>query len=131
MRIYELCLIFHNDTSDEQQDQIFQSISGIITAHNGSVLKRETWSKKNFKYLIKKQSKGHYCFVVFEADAPALKEIERSIVYNESVLRYNVIRLEKFVDVSAGSAEAVVEAQSGDEPETETAAVEQTTAPQE
>jgi small subunit ribosomal protein S6 len=97
LRIYELCLIFHNDTTEEQQDQIFQSIAGIVAQHSGSVLKTEKWGKKSFKFVIKKQTKGHYCFLVFEAVTAALKEIERHIMYNESILRYNFIRLEKFV----------------------------------
>jgi small subunit ribosomal protein S6 len=97
LRIYELCLIFHNDTTDEQQDQIFQSIADIVAQHSGSVLKTEKWGKKSFKFVIKKQTKGHYCFLVFEAAVTALKEIERHIMYNESILRYNFVRLEKFV----------------------------------
>jgi len=103
LRIYELCLIFHNDTSDEQLDQMVQSIGAIIARHGGSVLKTEKWLKKNFKYMIKKQSKGHYCFVVFEAQTAVLAEIERSIMYNESILRFNFIRLEKFIAASAES----------------------------
>ena len=97
MRIYELCLILHSDTVEEQQDQLLQTITEIITGQSGSVLKTEKWGKKNFKYVIKKQSKGHYCFLIFEAPASALKDIERNIMYNESILRYNFIRLEKFV----------------------------------
>ena len=132
MRIYELCLIIHNDIAEEQQDQMLQSIGEIIAKHKGSVLKTEKWGKKNFKYAIKKQSKGHYCFLVFEAAPAALKEIERAIMYNESVLRYNFIRLEKFVETPAEPAvvetpaETKVEAQAETpaetraEPETET-----------
>ena len=105
MRIYELCLISHNDTTEEQQDQLLQAIAEIIARHSGSVLKTEKWGKKNFKYVIKKQSKGHYCFLVFEAAAAALKEIERSIMYNESILRYNFIRLEKFLETPVGFSE--------------------------
>ena len=105
MRIYELCLITHNDTTEEQQDQLLQAISEIIARHSGSVLKTEKWGKKNFKYVIKKQSKGHYCFLVFEAAPAALKEIERSIMYNESILRYNFIRLEKFMETPVGLSE--------------------------
>jgi len=114
LRIYELCLIIHNDTTEEQQDQMLRSIGEIIAQHSGSVLKTEKWGKRNFKYIIKKQSKGHYCFLVFEAPVSVLKEIERSIMYNEAILRYNFIRLEKFVE---SPAEPVVI-----EPQTETEA---------
>lgn len=129
MRIYELCLIFHNDTTDEQQDQMTQSIAAIVARHGGSVLKTEKWGKKNFKYVIKKQSKGHYCFVIFESQSPALPEIERSIMYNESILRYNFIRLEKFVDAPVAPAgddvKADTEVNADTEGGTETVAAEQ------
>jgi len=74
-------------------------------------LKTEKWGKKNFKYVIKKQSKGQYCFLVFEAETSALKEIERSIMYNETILRYNFIRLEKFVAPPAEPVEAAAPAE--------------------
>ncbi|MBM4311002.1 MAG: 30S ribosomal protein S6 [Deltaproteobacteria bacterium] len=129
LRIYELCLIFHNDTTDEQQDQMTQSIAAIVARHGGSVLKTEKWGKKNFKYVIKKQSKGHYCFVIFESQSPALPEIERSIMYNESILRYNFIRLEKFVDAPVAPAgddvKADTEVNADTEGGTETVAAEQ------
>jgi len=122
-------LIFHNDTTDEQQDQMTQSIAAIVARHGGSVLKTEKWGKKNFKYVIKKQSKGHYCFVIFESQSPALPEIERSIMYNESILRYNFIRLEKFVDAPVAPAgddvKADTEVNADTEGGTETVAAEQ------
>ena len=114
MRIYALCLILHNDTDEEQQDQILTSITDIGARNSGSVLKTDKWGKKNFKYAIRKQSKGHYCFMTFESDASALKEIERSIMYNESILRYNFIRLEKVVETPADSAGAEPAEESGD-----------------
>jgi small subunit ribosomal protein S6 len=127
-------LIIHNDIAEEQQDQMLQSIGEIIAKHKGSVLKTEKWGKKNFKYAIKKQSKGHYCFVVFEADVPVLKEIERSIMYNESILRYNFIRLEKFTAEPApvavaepaapAAGETPVEPKAEGSPEEEKVAVE-------
>ena len=120
MRIYELCLIFHNDTTDEQQDQMFQSIADIIAQHSGSVLKTEKWGKKSFKFVIKKQSKGHYCFLVFEAATAALKEIERHIMYNESILRYNFVRLEKFVAPPAEPVCTETKAETKVEAEVET-----------
>jgi small subunit ribosomal protein S6 len=108
-------LIIHNDSTEEQQDQMLRSIGEIIAQHKGSVLKTEKWGKRNFKYVIKKQSKGHYCFLVFEAPVSVLKEIERSIMYNEAILRYNFIRLETFVETPAEPV--FIETQG--EPETE------------
>jgi small subunit ribosomal protein S6 len=136
LRIYELCLIIHSDTTEELQDQMLQSIGEIIAQHSGSVLKTEKWGKKNFKYVIKKQSKGYYCFLVFESATAGLKEIERSIMYNEAILRYNFIRLENFVappvpvvtateTATETAPETEAEAKAKDGADTETVVAEQ------
>ncbi len=95
MRGYELCLIFHPETSESDIDNIINSLSELITSHKGSVLKTEKWEKKNFQYQIKKQSKGYYCFLYYMGNNEILNEIERIVKFNESVLRYNNYSLQK------------------------------------
>ncbi len=121
MRGYELCLILHSDITDEDIDALTNSIGETIAKQNGTVLKVEKWGKKNFKFTIKKQSKGNYCFVYFSAPSDVLRDIDRLIRFNERILRYNVVRLPKGFTVE--QAEPVVEeaAETVAEPETEEA----------
>ena len=95
LRGYELCLIFHPETSEEDIDNILNSLSKSISKLKGSILKTDKWGKKSLKYHIKRQSKGYYCFLYYMGNNEILREIERSVRFNESVLRYNAIRLEK------------------------------------
>jgi len=95
LRGYELCLIFQPETADSDIATIVNGIDELIVRHKGSVLKHEKWGKKNLKYQIKKQSKGFYYFLYFMADPPVLRELDRIIRYNEAIMRYAVMTLDK------------------------------------
>ena len=95
MRGYELCLIFHPEVTEEDIANILETMGKSISKLKGSILKTEKWGKKSLKYTIKKQSKGYYCFLYYIGNNEILREIERIVKFNESVLRYNTIRLEK------------------------------------
>lgn len=95
MRGYELCLIFHPEINESDIDNLLNSLSELILRFQGSILKTEKWGKKNFKYPIKKQSKGSYCFLCYRGNKEIMREIERIVKFKESVLRYHTVRLDK------------------------------------
>ena len=95
MRGYELCLIIHPDAKDNDIDGLLNSLGELISKHQGRVLKTDKWGKKNFKYQIKKQSRGYYCFLYYTGNNETMQEIERLVKFNELILRYNTLRLEK------------------------------------
>jgi small subunit ribosomal protein S6 len=95
LRGYELCLIIHPDASDYDIETMLNGITDIITRNKGTALKTEKWGKKSLKFTIKKQTKGIYCFVYFTGTNTILREIDRSVRYNESILRYATLALDK------------------------------------
>ena len=54
MRGYELCLILHPESSEEDIANILDSMDKSISMLKGSILKTENWGKKSLKYNIKK-----------------------------------------------------------------------------
>ena len=95
MKGYELCIIFQPDASDAVMDELFSVLGSAVIKYNGSVLKTEKWGKRNLKYAIKKHAKGNFCFIFFSGTAETLKEIDRIVRYNEQILRYTIIKLDK------------------------------------
>jgi len=93
LRGYELCLIINPETPDTDVEALVNDIAALITSRNGTVLKHEKWGKKNLKFPIKKQTKGNYSFLCFMAEPPVLRDIDRAVRYNESVMRYAVMAL--------------------------------------
>jgi len=107
---YELCIIFQPDTSDAVMDELSGALGDAIAKYNGSITKTEKWGKRNLKFAIKKQTKGNFCFIFFNGAAEALKDIDRIARYNEQILRYTIMKLDKNIDLAvADSASAAAE----------------------
>jgi len=94
MRLYECVFIVRQDLSTTQVDTITNELCAIITDHKGSVQKQEYWGLKTMAYKIKKNRKGHYVMLNFEADAATVAEFDRRIGLNEDVLRSLIIGIE-------------------------------------
>jgi small subunit ribosomal protein S6 len=108
---YELCIIFQPDASDAVMDELLSALGASVAKYNGSVVKTEKWGKRNLKYAIKKHTKGNFCFIFFTGTAETLKDIDRVVRYNEQVMRYTVIKLDKnfntvVIEGAASAAEA-------------------------
>ena len=95
MKGYELCIIFHPDASDAVVDELLSVLGDVVTKYSGSVLKTEKWGKRNLKYAIKKNTKGNFCFTFFSGSAETLQDIDRIVRYNEQILRYTIMKLDK------------------------------------
>jgi small subunit ribosomal protein S6 len=92
-------------------DELLSALGVSVAKYNGSVLKTEKWGKRNLKYAIKKHTKGNFCFIFFTGTAETLKDIDRVVRYNEQIMRYTVIKLDKnFIPVVIESAMSAAEA---------------------
>jgi small subunit ribosomal protein S6 len=93
---YESVFIARQDISAAQVDGLTEAFEKVITDAGGSVAKRENWGLRTMAYKIKKNRKGHYVLLNFDAPAPALHEMERQMRINEDVLRYMTLRIDEF-----------------------------------
>ena len=95
MRRYELMLVFRPDAPDERLSAIIDRTTRQITAAGGQIVKVAPWGRRRLAYPIDRQREGSYHIVVFEAPAPAIAELERSLLITEEVLRHLVVRQER------------------------------------
>jgi len=93
---YESVFIARQDISAAQVDGLTEAFEKVITDAGGSIAKRENWGLRTMAYKIKKNRKGHYVLLNFDAPAPALHEMERQMRINEDVLRYMTLRIDEF-----------------------------------
>lgn len=94
MPFYESTFIVRPDASPQQVEALAGEVEGFIKERGGAVPKTEIWGLRSLAYKIKKNRKGHYVFMNVEASSEALSEVERSLHYNEDVLRYLSIRVD-------------------------------------
>ena len=94
MPLYECVLIARNDVTQQQVEQLADTIAAQLEGEGDSVQKREYWGLRSLAYRIKKNRKGHYMLLGLDAKPATLKEMERQLGLNEDVLRFLTIRVD-------------------------------------
>ena len=104
MRRYELMLVFRPDAPDERLSAIIDRTTRQLTAAGGQIVKVAPWGRRRLAYPIDRQREGSYHIILFEAPAPAIAELERSLLITEEVLRHLVVRQERPAKALRGAA---------------------------
>jgi small subunit ribosomal protein S6 len=91
LRGYELILIVDPEVTEDEVGTVTNKVTETIAQLQGKVVKVEKWGKRKLAYKVKKNPKGYYVILYFMASPQTLKEIERTLRYNEKILRYQMI----------------------------------------
>lgn len=94
MRTYESIFIVHPDVVGDDLTAIIEKYTKILVDQGSEILKLENWGLKTLAYQVKKQSKGCYLLVIFEAPPTAIAEFERRMRIDEKVIKFQTITLE-------------------------------------
>jgi small subunit ribosomal protein S6 len=94
MRHYELMLILDPDLEERAVSPLIESFLSVVRNGGGSVEKVDTWGRRRLAYEISKKPEGIYSVVDLKATPEVVKELDRQLNLNESVLRTKVLRPE-------------------------------------
>jgi small subunit ribosomal protein S6 len=94
-RIYEELFIIRPDATDEEISPIIEQVRGVITAAGGTVDKEERWGIRKLAYRVEKRNDGYYVLLQFTSDPQTVKEIERRLRVNDSVLKFLTVRIDE------------------------------------
>ena len=64
----------------------------VVRNDGGSVDNVDVWGRRRLAYEIDKNAEGIYAVVSLQAEPATVKELDRQLTLNESVLRTKVIR---------------------------------------
>lgn len=95
MALYETVIIARQDISAKQAEDMASAFAKIVNDNGGKLKNTESWGLRNLAYKIKKNRKGHYTLMHFDAPASAIAEMERNIRLHEDVLRFLTVTIEK------------------------------------
>jgi small subunit ribosomal protein S6 len=115
VRRYELMLVFRPDAPDERLSAIIDRTTRQITADGGQIVKVAPWGRRRLAYPIDRQREGSYHIIVFEAPAPAIAEVERSLLITEEVLRHLIVRQERPAKAVRAESDELPSAEDEDE----------------
>jgi small subunit ribosomal protein S6 len=92
MRNYELMVILDPDLEERTVQPSMERYLKLVTDDGGTVDSFESWGRRHLAYEIDKRSEGIYAVVTMTAEPNTVKELDRQLSLNESVLRTKVIR---------------------------------------
>lgn len=92
MRQYELMIILDSSLDERTVAPSLDTFLNVIRKDGGSVDKVEVWGKRRLAYEINKQAEGIYAVVQLTSEPDSVKELDRQLGLNESVLRTKVLR---------------------------------------
>lgn len=94
MRHYELMLILDPDLEERAVSPLIESFLAVVRNGGGNVEKIDTWGRRRLSYEINKKPEGIYSVIDLKATPEVVKELDRQLNLNESVLRTKVLRPE-------------------------------------
>lgn len=88
MRPYELLVVLDPRLTDEEAAQLLARLQENLKTLGGEIQRVDNWGKRRLAYEIRKQREGIYAVFEFSAEPAPIKEFERQLKLNESVLRF-------------------------------------------
>ena len=92
MRAYELMVILDPDLEERTVAPSLDTYLNVVRSDGGTVDSVDIWGRRRLAYEIDKNAEGIYAVVTLQAEPATVKELDRQLTLNESVLRTKVIR---------------------------------------
>ena len=94
MRRYELMVLLDPEVEEKTVGPSLEQYLGVVRQNGGTVEKVDIWGRRRLAYEIAKKSEGIYAVVDIVAEPASVKELDRQLNLNETVLRTKLMRPE-------------------------------------
>ena len=92
LRAYEVMVILDPSLEERTIEPSLDKYLNVIRTDGGTVEKVDVWGRRRLAYEIKKNAEGIYAVISIQAEPATVKEFDRQLTLNESILRTKVIR---------------------------------------
>ena len=92
MRSYEVMVILEPSLEERTVAPSLDRYLNVVREDGGTVESVEVWGRRRLAYEVKKNAEGIYAVITLNAEPATVKELDRQLTLNESVLRTKVIR---------------------------------------
>ena len=92
LRKYEVMVILDPSLDERTVAPSLDTYLNVVRQDGGEVKNVDVWGKRRLAYEIAKNPEGIYAVIDLEAEPATVKELDRQLTLNESVLRTKVIR---------------------------------------
>ncbi len=92
MRSYEVMVILDPSLEERTVEPSLDKYLNVIRKDGGTVDSVDVWGRRRLAYEIQKNAEGIYAVINLNAEPATVKEFNRQLGLNESVLRTKVLR---------------------------------------
>ena len=92
LRAYEVMVILEPSLEERTIEPSLDKYLNVIRNDGGTVESVEVWGRRRLAYEVKKNAEGIYAVISLKAEPATVKELDRQLTLNESVLRTKVLR---------------------------------------
>ena len=92
MRAYEVMVILDPSLDERTVAPSLDTYLNVVRQDGGEIESVDVWGKRRLAYEINKNAEGIYAVIDLKAEPATVKELDRQLTLNESVLRTKVIR---------------------------------------
>ena len=92
LRAYEVMVILDPEIDERTVGASLDTYLNVVRQDGGSIENVDVWGRRRLAYEIDKKPEGIYAVVDLLAEPATVKELDRQLGLNESVLRTKVIR---------------------------------------
>ncbi|RJS45720.1 30S ribosomal protein S6 [Nocardioides cavernaquae] len=92
MRAYEVVVILDPSLEERTIEPSLDKYLNVIRNDGGTVDNVDVWGRRRLAYEVKKNAEGIYAILKLTATPATVKEFDRQLTLNESILRTKVLR---------------------------------------
>ena len=92
MRAYEVMVILDPSTDERTVAPSLDKYLNVIRNDGGTVENVDIWGRRRLAYEVKKNAEGIYAVINLTAQPATVKELDRQLGLNESVMRTKLLR---------------------------------------
>lgn len=116
-RPYETMIVLHPDLGEAGAKELTERLRSVLETEKATIRRLDDWGLRELAYTIAKQRKAYYVLVEYDAEAPAVAELERQLKLSDRVLRFLTVQQIHNRRTAAAAAAAAARAQGNDEDE--------------
>jgi len=92
LRNYEVMVILDPSIEERTVPDSLDKYLNVIRKDGGTVENVDVWGRRRLAYEVKKNAEGIYAVIKLSAEPATVKEFDRQLTLNESILRTKVLR---------------------------------------
>ena len=94
MNKYGIMFVVRPDMEEAEIKNTAEEMKKVLTDGKANMLEEKAMGQRELAYEINKFTTGYYFLYVVEANAETVKEFDRIVRINESLLRHLIVKVE-------------------------------------